>query len=113
MVPTYKGGVAHEAVGIATGCGPQPSPVLLSPECLAAGRRKRREPRDNAPESWNEAAKAAYGFESVDALAAAWLEWLKKPESVLARKEGAAQPAPAKPASEDRIPPVKLPAVWP
>ena len=36
-VPTHKGGIAHEAEGIATDDGPQPPSVLLSPECLAPG----------------------------------------------------------------------------
>jgi hypothetical protein len=48
-VPTHKGGIAHEAEGIATGGGPQPSTALLSPECLAPGRRQRREPRNSDP----------------------------------------------------------------
>jgi hypothetical protein len=70
--------------------------------------------KKNTAESWNEAAKAVYGFESVDALEAEWLEWLAKPESVLARKEGAARPVPAaKPGGGDLIPPVKLPTAPP
>jgi RNA polymerase sigma factor (sigma-70 family) len=65
----------------------------------------------NTAASWNEAARAAYGFESVDALEEAWLEWLAGPESVLPRKGGTApRPAvPEKAGGSDLIPPVKLP----
>lgn len=65
--------------------------------------------KKNTAESWNEAAKEVYGFESVDALEAAWLEWLAKPESVLAQKDGTAPRPAAKPGGTDLIPPVKLP----
>ena len=64
----------------------------------------------NTTESWGQAAKAVYGFDSVDALEEAWLGWLATPESVLAGKAGAPRPAPeAKPGTSDLIPPVKLP----
>ena len=45
--PTHKGGIAHEAEGIATDDAPQSSSILLSPECLAPGWRQRQKPRDN------------------------------------------------------------------
>src|SRR5262249_30332351 len=32
-------------------------------------------------DSWNRAANEVYGFDSVDALEVAWLDWLKKPQS--------------------------------
>src|SRR5262245_47668985 len=34
---TYEGEVAHEAVDSTVGCGPQPQPNLLSPECPTRG----------------------------------------------------------------------------
>src|SRR5262249_22920508 len=36
----------------------------------------------NTAESWDQAARAVYGFRSVDALEEAWLDWLKQPESL-------------------------------
>ncbi len=70
--------------------------------------------KENKAESWRKAAKEVYGFESVDALEEAWLEWLSKPESVLTRKVGG-KPAltPAKSGATDLIPPVKLPTAPP
>lgn len=60
----------------------------------------------NSAESWDKAAKTVYGFESVDALEEAWLEFLKKPESK-------PKPPPARPKDNepDLIPPAKLPVV--
>lgn len=63
----------------------------------------------NTAESWDKAAKAIYGFESVDVLEEAWLEWLAKPESALVRPE-APRPAPAVKPSGDLIPPIQFPA---
>ncbi len=55
-------------------------------------------------DGWDKAAKAVYGFNDVDALETAWLEWMKKHGSVIAR------PAPALEAAyPPLIPPVKLP----
>ena len=53
----------------------------------------------NTAESWDRAAKQMYGFDSVDALEAAWLESLKAPP---------VRPA-AKPEPGNLIPPAKLP----
>jgi hypothetical protein len=65
--------------------------------------------KDNTAEGWGKAAKAVYGFDSVDALQEAWLKWLSTPESIPTRKDGT-RPAPAaKPEGGDLIPPVKLP----
>lgn len=65
--------------------------------------------KDNTTEGWGKAAKAVYGFDSVDALEEAWLEWLAKPESILVQKDGPPRPVPmAKSEDGDLIPPVKL-----
>jgi hypothetical protein len=62
--------------------------------------------KGNTAASW-----AVYRFASVDALEVAWLEWLARPESALPRQGGSPRPvAPVKPAGQDLIPPVKLPA---
>jgi RNA polymerase sigma factor (sigma-70 family) len=59
----------------------------------------------NTAESWGEAAKTVYGFDSVDALEEEWLASLKTPP-----KKGAnVVPPAARPAPTDLIPPVKLP----
>jgi hypothetical protein len=66
--------------------------------------------RENTAGSWDKAAKAVYGFGSVDDLEEAWLAWLAEPGSVLKPRAGAV-PAPRKetPAGGDLIPPAKLP----
>ena len=62
---------------------------------------------------WDKAANEVYGFESVDALEAAWLESLRTPP---ARPRPAA-PAPARPpvhlGEPELIPPAKLPGGGP
>jgi RNA polymerase sigma factor (sigma-70 family) len=65
----------------------------------------------NTPESWDLAAKEVYGFESVDDLERAWMDWLRKPESVLRPK--AAPVVPTTPADPERIPPTTLPGGGP
>jgi hypothetical protein len=60
----------------------------------------------NTAESWGEAAKTVYGFDSVDALEEEWLGSLKTPP----KKDGAnVVPPPMRPATSELIPPVKLP----
>jgi RNA polymerase sigma factor (sigma-70 family) len=62
----------------------------------------------NTAESWNNAAKSVYGFESVDALEKAWLDYLQKPESVM--KPSAKLPsATPNPKDTNLIPPTTLP----
>jgi hypothetical protein len=64
----------------------------------------------NREATWNEAAKRWYGFTSVDALEAAWLEWLRKPESQLKAK--ARPPEPTRTPTDEKpdlIPPIVLP----
>jgi RNA polymerase sigma factor (sigma-70 family) len=63
----------------------------------------------NTAESWDKAAKAVYGFDSVDKLEEAWLEWLAKPESQLKPGRGSAPAAKPKADKPDLIPPTKLP----
>jgi hypothetical protein len=53
--------------------------------------------------AWDRAAKDVYGFESVDALEQAWIDWLKTPGS---RVGGPVAPKAGEP---DLIPPTKLP----
>ncbi|HVK17113.1 MAG TPA: sigma-70 family RNA polymerase sigma factor [Fimbriiglobus sp.] len=55
-------------------------------------------------DGWDAAAKGVYGFSDVDALEAAWINWLKGPVSRLPGE----QPAPNE-SESPRIPPVKLP----
>ena len=55
-------------------------------------------------DGWDAAAKGVYGFSDVDALEAAWVNWLKGPESRLPGE----QPAPNE-SESPRIPPVKFP----
>lgn len=64
----------------------------------------------NTAESWDKAAKSVYGFDSVNALEEAWLEWLAKPESAPARK---AAEAPVTNTRDGSIPPLELPAAPP
>ncbi len=63
---------------------------------------------NNRPEAWNNGARQIYGFESVDELEAAWLDWMKKPES---KKFGELipEPPPANDKKPELIPPTKLP----
>lgn len=58
-------------------------------------------------ENWDAAVKRVYGFESVDALEIAWVEWMKKPESQLS---GGPIPLPMRPTPPDLIPPTKVPS---
>ena len=55
--------------------------------------------------NWDEAAKTVYGFETVDDLQLAWLEWLKEPETRLIDPTSG-RPSAANP---ELIPPTKLP----
>jgi RNA polymerase sigma factor (sigma-70 family) len=64
----------------------------------------------NTIESWDNAAKTVYGFESVDALEEAWLNYLRKPESVI-KQSGKLPDSPLKPKNPDTIPPTTLPGV--
>ncbi len=66
----------------------------------------------NTVESWNAAAKAVYGFETVDALEEAWLTSLKTPPR---RPDPRAKPTDesAKPKEPETIPPTKLPGAEP
>jgi RNA polymerase sigma factor (sigma-70 family) len=59
---------------------------------------------------WDKAAKLVYGFDSVDDLEAAWIEWLKTPES---KVNEMMPPKPSSPKDEkpELIPPTKLPGV--
>jgi hypothetical protein len=68
---------------------------------------------ENTAGSWDKAAREVYGFESVDALEEAWLEWLKKPESRLKAKPAGSQPAAPRDEKPDLIPPVVLPGAAP
>jgi RNA polymerase sigma factor (sigma-70 family) len=69
----------------------------------------------NREATWNEAAKEVYGFTSVDAMEAAWLEWLKEPESRVKVRPRPARPARPEPrdAKPDLIPPIVLPGAAP
>jgi hypothetical protein len=51
--------------------------------------------RGNSSESWNEAARSVYGFDSVDGLEKAWLEALRTPPSRTVAREGAGGTKPA------------------
>ncbi len=62
----------------------------------------------NTIESWNHAARTVYGYETVDELEAAWLDFLKKPESVI-KRTGTASETIIKPGNPDLIPPTILP----
>jgi hypothetical protein len=64
----------------------------------------------NTIESWDNAAKTVYGFESVDALEEAWLNYLRKPESVI-KQSGKLPYSSPKPKNPDAIPPTALPGV--
>jgi RNA polymerase sigma factor (sigma-70 family) len=73
----------------------------------------------NREATWNEAAKEVYGFDSVDKLEEAWLDWLHKPESKPGAKPAVTpvippvpKPAP-KPVEPELIPPLKLPGSTP
>jgi hypothetical protein len=64
----------------------------------------------NSAESWDKAAKDLYGYESVDALEEAWLDWLKSPASVLTRTAADRSVAPlARDVGGDMIPPLRVP----
>ena len=54
---TCKGEVAHEADGTTVGCGPQPRPNLLSPECPTRGLLQGGKPTgESAPQSNSDSA---------------------------------------------------------
>ena len=64
----------------------------------------------NTAASWDKAAKEVYGFESINDLEEAWLEWLKKPISALQPPSDSTPRAPkANPGSLHQIPPTELP----
>ncbi len=63
---------------------------------------------NNTPESWNSAAKTVYGYENVDALEQAWLDFLKKPESVI-KPTVISMESNVKMQRPDLIPPTALP----
>jgi RNA polymerase sigma factor (sigma-70 family) len=65
----------------------------------------------NNVDSWNKAAKEVYGFESVDTLQDAWLDYLKKPESAINSDEKKPGRLPGKHIEPDLIPPTALPRV--
>ena len=62
----------------------------------------------NTIESWDNAAKTVYGFESVDALEKAWLDYLQKPESVMKPSGKLPENSPI-PKDTTLIPPTTLP----
>jgi RNA polymerase sigma factor (sigma-70 family) len=62
----------------------------------------------NTIESWNNAAKTVYGYESVDALEDAWLDFLRKPESAI-KPAGERWDVVVTPKNPDLIPPTTLP----
>jgi RNA polymerase sigma factor (sigma-70 family) len=63
---------------------------------------------------WEQAGKEVYGFESVGALEAAWLEWMKTPASKPTPAAPPVVPTPAPPDDKpDLIPPTKLPGGGP
>jgi hypothetical protein len=66
----------------------------------------------NTSASWNKAAKEVYGFDSVDALEAAWLDWLREPRM---KTKVAPSPGRVTPKSDTSglIPPTTLPATPP
>lgn len=65
---------------------------------------------ENTVESWNKAAKTVYGFETVDSLEEAWLDYLKKPESQLKSKwYRSAESIDPSHKDQDFIPPTTLP----
>jgi hypothetical protein len=56
-----------------------------------AGGMQGNDPRyHGSPESWNEAARRVYGFESIDALEEAWLQALRTPPSRTAARDSGA-----------------------
>ena len=61
----------------------------------------------NTAKSWDAAAKFSYGFDSVDELEMAWIEWLKRPKD---KPTGPpALPTVPKEEKPELIPPTKLP----
>lgn len=65
---------------------------------------------ENTAGSWDKAAKAVYGFGSVDELEEAWLAWLAEPGSVLKPRAGAVSNLRKEtPPGGDLIPPARLP----
>ena len=61
----------------------------------------------NTAKSWDAAAKFSYGFDSVDELETAWIEWLKRPKDKPTAP--AALPTVPKEEKPELIPPTKLP----
>jgi hypothetical protein len=57
---------------------------------------------------WDKAVPEMYRFANVNALEAAWIDWLKTPESRLAPDQPRELKPPATRAESERIPPVKL-----
>ena len=68
---------------------------------LATGMQGGNDPRyHGTPESWNEAARKAYNFETVDAMEKAWLDSLRTPPSrTAARDAGSGGSRPTTPVS--------------
>ncbi len=58
--------------------------------------------------SWTEATQVVYGYETIDDLEEAWIAWLRKPESLLARPIVSAHPLPMPKVESDTIPPTTV-----
>jgi hypothetical protein len=91
MIVLYAQGYSVTAFLVDRGGGGRDGRSKLL-QFLAAGMGNDSQPGmaqkyHGTPESWNEAARKVYGFESVDAMEKAWLDSLKTPPSRVAARE--------------------------
>ena len=112
MMATYTQG--HSIVRFLSGLSPRPVEEGDDGDPLRSTTRfiqfLERGVEANTAASWDRAAKELYGYESVDALEKAWLEWLGKPESVLNKTAAERSIRPLeRGVATGLIPPIELP----
>ena len=88
----------RSAPGLATVDGPHPGCKALL-EFLRQGSRG----------DWTKAGSTVYGFADLNVMEAAWLQWMKRPESKLPEPATIVTPPAAAVPTSPLIPPVKLP----
>src|SRR5207249_11138082 len=89
MIVLYAQGYSMTAFLVDRGGGGREGRTKLL-QFLATGMGNDAQPNQKyhgTPESWNEAARRVYGFESVDAMERAWLDALHTPPSRVAARE--------------------------
>jgi hypothetical protein len=85
MIVLYAQGYSVTAYLVEKGGGGREGRGRLL-QFLATGMQGSTEDTHGTPETWNEAARRVYGFDTVDAMEAAWLDYLRSPGSRIAAR---------------------------